>query len=248
MWAVVLYLFVAERLWKLDRLKHWSIRGKVLICVAWFAVISGVIFLPLRKLYYYSDEDFRVSFEYEVPAPDNITIRYVFLNLGKQSALVNGVALFDLTGTSQLEDYIKYVDWCDEVPVTTLIFQQFMGNFIRFSTRAGAIGIVRHAKNIMIEGYSEAPKGPIAVESGKTRIITASFDIPKSEKDTDARVLCPIISTRDLKNLESTAICKGASFSWSLTPNSTTAKFANYSGAQLRLLPRSNDLPTCPAS
>jgi hypothetical protein len=233
----------------------WIIRHhnylKVAACFGSLCLL-GIFGVPPVVAQYHkqnSDEDLRVSFEFAVRQPDTLNINYIFRNLGNMSALVSGVSLFDMTGKDKtMSDPNKYINLCDKVPLMTLQMQGFLGNFMRFSIIPGITGVLRRPKEITIEGISGAPNGPIAVEGGKTRTIFAVFDIPKIEKDDDTRIFCPVVQVRDIRDVEGTAICKGASTHTVLNADSKTNSFSNIPGTQLRTLPHSLIPPTCPSS
>lgn len=191
-------------------------------------------------------EDLRVSFDFHGVAPTTLEISYLFRNFGRQTTLVNGVALFDMQGTNRFEDPTKYVELCDTVPIATLLFQGMTHNFLRFSEAPGIMGTLIHPSKIEIEGLSGVPKNPVSIESGRTRTITATFEIPKTEKDFDTRIFCPVIDTRDENDVVGTGICRGASVSWQLAADLTRHSFNDFRRFQGRILPYSNKLPTCP--
>jgi hypothetical protein len=191
-------------------------------------------------------EDLRVSFEFKGTSPTELQISYILRNFGKQSALVNGVALFDMQGTYQFDDPTKYVELCDTVPLMTLMFQQMTHNFLRFSEAPGITGALLYPTKVEVENLSQMPKSPVEIESGRTRTIWATFELMKPEKDFDTRIFCPIVDSRDALNVVGTAICEGASTSWKLTPNLTMSTFNNFPNVQSRILPHAEKLPTCP--
>jgi hypothetical protein len=191
-------------------------------------------------------EDLRVSFDFKFPKSKTVQVSYIFLNLGKQSALVNYVALVDLTGTIQLSDPTAYVTLCDNASPTALQMQQMMGNFIRFSIAPGVTALIRHSTEITLQDSSNKVTWPVAIESGKTKVILGSFEVPENSKDDDTRIICPLIDTRNIKNITTTAICQGASVSISLGSDARINTFQNFASSQHQILPAAPNVPTCP--
>jgi hypothetical protein len=191
-------------------------------------------------------DDLRASFEFKVTLPSKLKITYTLQNEGRHSAVITGVALFDMTGTAQLHDPTKFVDSCDRVSTTAITMQQLMGNFIRFSIPPGLTGVIGRPKETDGPRQTPADHPVFVVDSGTTRIVTAIFELPPNEKETDIRIICPIVWTRDAKSVEGMAVCKGISSSWTLSDNLKPSAFNNFPGGQFRLLPHA-DFPSCPA-
>jgi hypothetical protein len=205
--------------------RHWVVVGALLIGkkkAAWIFVFAAglaaegwILHSHLSSL----GEDLRASFQIEGP-PTNLTVRYAFLNLGKQSALISTLGLFEIVGISPKTGPAKNIDLCDEVDAKTLMIVQFMGNIFRGSQigDAGLNSAIYRPKEITVDGVSWQTKDPIAIESGKTRTISATFNLePDHAKGYDTLVVCPIVGSLDIKNLSGAAICKGSSISTQLT-------------------------------
>lgn len=244
-----------------------------LLIVAWlFLVVDLAIFFELRPLwrwlgllvwtafvgatYFYIDymhrkvvtEDLRASFQFSQTTADSLEVRYIFLNLGNQAALIRGLALFDIAAIMPTADPMENTSVCDRVPLATIQMQGFFGNFIRFAVVPGATGAVLHPVTVSIEGETGQPKAPVVVDAGHTRILTATFKLGPEDKEKDTRIICPIVDTSDVNNQFGTAICRGASTSIGVTPDARISTFRDLREQQVRLLPHTNGLPTCPVT
>ena len=212
------------------------------------AMVFVEILIPTVALatHDWTDEDLRASFEMMPTARDKLKVTYILQNEGKHSAIVTGVALFDMMGRSQLDDPTKLIDACNKVSMPVLLIQETMGNLLRFEAISGVAGVVRRTNQI--EGFpSPNASETLIVDSGKTQFVSAVFDIPMSRKDDDVRIFCPIVWTRSARSTSSVAICEGVSFSWSLGADLQQHPFTNRRmGLQFRLLPPPSAIPTCP--
>jgi hypothetical protein len=217
----------------------------VLICVAVEVVIPTYLLVAKP-----SDEDLRVSFRIEGGEPNRLDVSYIFLNVGKQSALVNGVWLFEIVALSPKADPVRYIDLCDEIEPKILPIIEMGQRIMGVGAQVGGEGqrsSIYGPRDIRVDGIAWDLKNPVAVENGKTRIISASFDLlPEHWKNSDALVFCPMVGSLDLKYLGGTSICKGKSIGNQLTERLGATTILSNTSQQFRILPHSTN-PTCPS-
>ncbi len=214
MWAAVLYVFVAERLWKLERLKARSIKAKVTACLAWLVVMIIAGFVPMKELYYRSDEDLRVSFRINTEGQNTLRVTYLFSNLGKQAALVNNIGLFEIVTTEAKGDAGKNYELCDanfETTLLVLLTTGFMGPGAQVGNDTKKSSIYS-PKESSSDGSPWSAKEPLSIESGKNKIVSALFELqPNHIANYSVVALCPLIVTLNTAASGRTSICRGIS-------------------------------------
>jgi hypothetical protein len=193
-----------------------------------------------------NNENLLVAFKFDSHAPNQVNVDYVLLNLGKQSALIQTVGLLEIVGIRPTDNPI---DLCDSITPMNLIIAQLGAGIMGRGAQVGDAGLrssIYMPTELAIDGIPSQPQIPISIESTKTKIISAVFDlIANHTKDTDTLVFCPIISTLDIKNKEDPAICRGRSTQISLTGSLGSNWNTTTSTQQFRILPHTAN-PTCP--
>jgi hypothetical protein len=200
----------------------------------------------LTKLYNKSDEDLRVSFEIFVRPPNTIEVRQIFLNLGKQSALIGYFGLFEVgeqeSPHSEVEDDLRL---CDNVGTKLLQIVQFMGG-LGFSISGKSEGKITTnslygTTKLIVDGKDWNVGGPIEVESGKSRTISGVFSFDQSRLDKfKITAWCPVVGTLNLAGVGNSVVCKG--MVWEKT---TTGQATSRSIKRFRILPHTTDA-ACP--
>ena len=113
MWTALLCVALNEIFWTSKRVRKWRFKYKALGSVAIFLAIALGGWAPLKKLYYKSDEDLRLNFQFEFPEQDTAKIQYTFRNLGKQSAFVKDMRLVEIFGRRDNVEHQDSVALCD---------------------------------------------------------------------------------------------------------------------------------------
>jgi len=191
-----------------------------------------------------SEENLVVSFQIEEPSAHNVHVDYIFRNLGKDTALVQALALLEIAALSQTEDTLAF---CDQVTPMTLMIVQSGAGFMGPGAQVGDASFrqsLYFPKEITVEGGPVNHKTPLEVDGTKTKTVSATFQLdPNHTKDTDTLVICPVISSLDVNNIAVAAVCRGAATQVSMGTffNQKTSR----SFQQFRLLPHSTK-PTCP--
>jgi hypothetical protein len=191
-----------------------------------------------------TDEDLLVSFQTALVKPDNLEVKYLLRNRGKQSALVNDVGLFEIVATKGFDDPQDNVRMCDDADAKTLTILRMgiMGQGAQVgddSKRSGEYTAI----TLLVDGAPWEAKTPIPIESGKTRLITATFSInPDHAAHFNTRVFCPVIDAVDIRNIPGTTICRGMAQTFS--SNEFTE---SRSMQQFRILPHSPGA-SCPVA
>lgn len=215
MWALVLFVVIAERFWKWGRVSSWTAKKRALACLAIFAVLAVSVFSPLKKLYNYSEEDLRVSVETGPSDTKNgIALKYYFRNGGKQSALVRNVGIFEIVTNNKQSEPSKNIELCNDDFEKTLLALQ-VGVFMGPGVQVGGDdhkSAIYWPKVSAIEGAPWQASEPLSIEAGKTKILISKFELePSHVGNFNVIVLCPLIVTIDNNNHSHTSICKGFS-------------------------------------
>jgi hypothetical protein len=105
-------------------------------------------------------------------------------------------------------------------------------------------------KTVLIDGVPRQSNDPIAIESGKTKTLSATYeskDDPRQSNDFDTQAICPFIFSFDIKNNAAVAVCRGEAVGLGLGPNLSTLFGWNINDKkQSRILPHHAESPTCP--
>jgi len=92
---------------------------------------------------------------------------------------------------------------------------------------------VYDANKIVVDGAQRQSNDPISVEAGRTRIVSAVFNVsPDHAKDFNVIALCPLVMSLDIKSRSGASICKG--LAWTAMGDGSVT---NISGEQFRILP-----------
>jgi hypothetical protein len=248
LWTCVLFIFVAEGVWNLGLLRHWNVERRILICAAIFLLFCGASYIPLESLYFSSDENLAVSFQYNNQEnKNNIDVEYLFLNKGKDSVLVSGVGLFEIVASQSADDPRNNIALCNDSAnsriLTSLLFmRRIMGNSAQMggNTRRSAI---YDPIQLTVDGAAWPANLPISIESGKNRIITARFFLESAHlKGFEVAAWCPLVATLDTRSRGGVSICKGVAFTRTGLGNSS---ITDTSHEQYRILPF-DPAHTCP--
>ena len=241
-----LFLLFVEWFWNFRYAKDRRVWLKSLVCAVVFAGFCASFASPLAKLYNKSDENLRVSFEIFVRPPNTIEVRQIFLNLGKQSALISYFGLFEVSEQesphSEVEDDLRL---CDNVGAKLFQIMQFMGS-LGFSISGKSEGedttnSLYGTTKLMVDGKDWNVGGPIEVESGKSCTISSIFSFDQSRVDKfKVTAWCPVIGTLNLAGIGNSVICKG--IVWKKT---TTGQAVSRSTKRFRILPHPTDA-ACP--
>ena len=214
MWTALLCVALNEIFWTSKRVRKWRFKYKALGSVAIFLAIALGGWAPLKKLYYKSDEDLRLNFQFEFPEQDTAKIQYTFRNLGKQSAFVKDMRLVEIFGRRDNVEHQDSVALCDSENVRQklLALTVTQGLGLPFGQIGGddlRVGIYAPDKTT-VDG--ELAKEPVPIESGKNKIVASSFKLNLDRrKSANFWVLCPVINTVDIAGHLATAICQGYS-------------------------------------
>jgi hypothetical protein len=193
-----------------------------------------------------SDEDLRASFQIEGMKPNNLEVKYLLRNLGKQTALVSGIGLFEIVATKGLDDPQNTVNLCDDVAPETLLSLQMANQIMGEGAQVG--GDTKRngeyaAITLLVDGAPWDPKTPIPIEGDKIRLVSAAFVTnPDHTKHFNALVLCPMLGTIDIRNIHQTAICRGMSVTVA-----GTQRVESHSMQQFRILPHPPGV-SCPVA
>jgi hypothetical protein len=189
------------------------------------------------------DEDLRVSFQIRSQQPNHLDITYLFLNLGKQSALVNAIGLYEIVAKNKQDDPSKNISLCDSATPESLITLQMAIQIMGPGAQVGreTLTALYVPETLSVDGTPSDLKVPVSIESGKTRAISAAFTIePNHTKEHDVIVFCPLVGTLDIKNIGGSSICRAISITRTgnrYNQSSSTARF--------RVLPHSQGA-SCP--
>ena len=172
----------------------------------------------LAKLRTESD-DLRVSFDFARPDINTIEVRYNFINLGRQSALVRRVDLFELVSSTTQDDIENKLDKCGEViekdfrVVTGIASIPAMRGFQIGLGGGSDKGYFYFPKSVIVDERNWFFKDKLAVEGGKTKAATAQFVLEPTHIDGfNLLTLCPSITTIDISGSKSSAVCKGIDY------------------------------------
>jgi hypothetical protein len=209
--VISLFVLLAETFWTLHYTSRLGIKLRSSICVAMFFIFCTIFVVPLKNLYYKSDEDLRVSFRSGAEKPSELTINYLFSNLGKQAALVNSVGLFEIVSTDKMSNPPRNYELCDSNFETTLMVLQtgFMGRGAQVGGDSQRSSIY-FPKESTIDGMPWLAKEPISIDSGKNKIVTSIFELePNHTTKYNIIVMCPLIVTLNTAARGRTSICRG---------------------------------------
>jgi hypothetical protein len=160
LWAMVLFIFVCECVWTIEYFRDWHLRRKALVCLGIFGAFCAIGYVPLKNLYFKSDDDLKVSFGFGGQPQNSLSVQFVFRNSGKQTALVKALALLEIAALSQREDPN---DFCDEVTPTELVTTQLAPSIMGPGAQVGADGLRKslyYPKQVILDGAVADMKTP----------------------------------------------------------------------------------------
>jgi hypothetical protein len=243
-----LFLLFVEWFWNFRYVKDRRVWLKILVCAVVFAGFCASFASPLTKLYNKSDEDLRVSFEVFVRPPNTIEVRHIFLNLGKQSALIGSFGLFEVSEEeSPHAEVADDLGLCDNVGTKFLQIVQLMGG-LGFSISGKSEGkdttnSLYGPTKLIVDGKDWTVGGPIEVEGGKSRTISSVFSFDQSRvAKFKVTAWCPVIATLNLAGVGDSVICKGM-----VWKKETTSQATSRSTKRFRILPHPTDA-ACPSA
>jgi hypothetical protein len=194
-------------------------------------------------------DDLRVSFEANFIGKDKIEVKYIFLNLGKQSNLIYSAQLFEISSIEEkAEKAENNFDLCDSVDSKLLRVVEGVNSIMKFMSIQGTVGQIKtnnyvyNPTKISVDGVEWKLNEPISVESGKTKIVSVEFAIdPHHSEKSGIVAFCPIVATQDTSGIVSSSLCRGVARTI-LSPSFTSV---SRSLERFRILPHPNDV-SCP--
>jgi hypothetical protein len=219
--------------------------AQVGVCLVSVSVILltglGTVF---RQYHVETSEDLRASLFIEMRGPNGFNIEYSFANQGRQSASINSVGLVAVVENNWTDDPAKNVNLCENANSARLLVTQLLGR-LGFS-QMGNDSIKNETyrpKELSVDGEPWQSSSPIAVASGKSRTVSAVYDIdPTDSTKYNVIALCPVVEAYDDIGLGGTVVCKG------LISTRTGEGLVSIRAAErVRILPRTRD-PLCPSA
>jgi hypothetical protein len=99
-------------------------------------------------------------------------------------------------------------------------------------------------KDVQVDGGSWPRGAPIEIAPGKSRVVTATFDVDAGEQAKfNIMALCPVVEARNDIGVGGTAVCRGL-----VSVRTDVGLVAIRSAQRVRILPRTRDLLCPPAA
>ena len=181
--------------------------------------------------------------EGRIQSPEHVlSLTLHFINLGKQSASIDGIGLFEIN-TNYLGDNVgSNLEYCDNISEGTRSVLGSMGRFIGRGFRVGGDKQQTEyfdALKRVVDGVDIIDlKTPIFVDATKEKVVEVEFQIGGfNSKKFNTVVMCPSFNMLDKSGKTRLAICKG------YVVNVTGTRLHRYEVHSLwRLLPRGAEI------
>jgi hypothetical protein len=219
-------------------------RSKIIVCVVSQALVllAGVPIVANQYHVETSREDLRASFFIEMREASSFKVEYMFVNQGPQPASIISVGLTAILASNRIDEPSANASLCESADPIRL----------RLTQLADRLGLSQVAnqdltsesyspRDIQVDGGSWPRGAPIEIAGGKSRTVTATYDIdPNEQAKYNVMALCPAMEARDDIGLGGTAVCRGL-----VSVRTDVGLVAIRTAQQVRILPRPRG-PLCP--
>jgi hypothetical protein len=187
----------------------------------WLSVGAATSAALLAAIYYAlapMTEDLRASFHFDASSA-GIRATYLFRNLGPQSVIVKGVALWEIVSTEDFQDANDSLAMCDNIgsaDIGAMAISRFMGPGAQVGPPY-KLSAAYSPTSQTIDGMPWQPAKLLSIETGRTSLVSGEFAPQESHwKGHRTIVLCPIIQTININNQGGISVCPGISYNFTI--------------------------------
>ena len=149
-------------------------------------------------------DDLRGSFNIIYGYQNKMHVSYVLRNVGKNTAVVIGVGLYEIGSSYKYAD----VELCTEAKA----FQDFVIGGPSFGLQMGIENghPYRPSSPILVDGKPPVTRGRLEIAPGMITTVDSDFDIdPRQAGSFAVTAFCPFVETVDINNVGGMAVCPG---------------------------------------
>jgi hypothetical protein len=221
-------------------------RAKIGVCLVSTTVI---LLIGLRSVFHQyhietTHEDLRASFFIEMHEPNSFSIEYSFANEGRQPASINSIGLTAVMANNRTDEPASNINLCENANSPKLLMNQLLGRLGLSQLANESIKKETYGpKEIMVDGGPWPSGTPIAIEGGKSRTVSATYEIdPADQAKYNVLALCPVVEAHDDIGLGGTEVCRGL-----VSTRTDTGLVSIRAAERVRILPHTR-AALCPSA